>query len=171
MGKVIEYLGRYTHRVAISNCRLLQIQDSKVSFSWRDYRDHSREKVMTISATEFIRRFMLHILPHGFRKIRHFGIFASRDKSARMKLCRELTSTSFFAPAPASTLDKLRKMLGRDLTSALAAGLALLPERLPTAQLYNFYLPLHWGGGDYTLLLGSVFYTCRSFTPSFYLYS
>ena len=71
VGKVIEYLGRYTHRIAISNSRLLQVQDSKVSFSWRDYRDHSRKKVMTLSAAEFIRRFMLHVLPPGFCKIRH----------------------------------------------------------------------------------------------------
>lgn len=74
---VIEYLGRYTHRVAISNARILQIKDNKVHFVWKDYKQHGRTKVMKLEAEEFINRFMLHILPCGFYKIRYYGIFAN----------------------------------------------------------------------------------------------
>jgi len=71
---VVEYLGRYTHRVAISNNRIISLKNGNVTFKWRDYRDHSRWKLMTLSAVEFIRRFLLHVLPHGFMKIRHLWI-------------------------------------------------------------------------------------------------
>jgi hypothetical protein len=74
---VIEYLGRYTHRVAISNARILEIADDKVHFVWKDYKQNGRTKVMKIKAVEFINRFMLHILPCGFYKIRYYGIFAN----------------------------------------------------------------------------------------------
>lgn len=112
--KVIDYLGRYTHRVALANSRILQVQDHSVAFSWRDYRDRNRKKIMKLDALEFIRRFMLHILPPGFRKIRHFGILASRDKSNKISLCRKLTATSFSVTSPISVIDSLRKMLGND---------------------------------------------------------
>jgi hypothetical protein len=88
--KVIAYLGRYTHRVAISNNRILRCENGLVTFSWRDYKDSNTIKEMTVSAVEFIRRFMLHILPGGFRKIRHYGVVTSRDKSKRIALCRKL---------------------------------------------------------------------------------
>ena len=74
---VIEYLGRYTHRVAISNARLLKIEDEKIHFVWKDYRQNGMTKVMKIKAVEFINRFMLHVLPCGFYKIRYYGIFAN----------------------------------------------------------------------------------------------
>lgn len=92
--KVISYLGRYTHRVAISNSRIMDMRDGKVTYRWRDYADGNKMKIMTVTAEEFIRRFLLHILPAGFRKIRHDGIFAFRNKSARMALCRRLTHTN-----------------------------------------------------------------------------
>ena len=75
--QVIEYLGRYTHRVAISNARILEIAGDKVHFVWKDYRQNGRSKVMKIKAVEFINRFMLHVLPCGFYKIRYYGIFAN----------------------------------------------------------------------------------------------
>lgn len=75
--QVIEYLGRYTHKVAISNHRLLSIDDDKVSFRYKDYADGSQQKTMTLEATEFLRRFCLHILPPGFRKIRYYGFLAN----------------------------------------------------------------------------------------------
>jgi len=78
--QVIEYLGRYTHKVAISNHRLQSITNDQVSFTYKDYREDSKTKVMTLKATEFLRRFCLHILPKGFRKIRHYGILSSRNK-------------------------------------------------------------------------------------------
>jgi hypothetical protein len=78
--QVLNYLGRYTHRVAISNNRLLNIEQGKVTFRWKDYRHHDRQKVMTLEADEFIRRFLLHVLPHGFQRYRQ----------ARLALCRQL---------------------------------------------------------------------------------
>jgi|ERR1035437_4175300 Putative transposase/Transposase zinc-binding domain len=84
--KVIEYLGRYTHRVAISNARIVNIADDKVHFIWKDYRQNGRTKIMKIKAVEFINRFMMHVLPCGFYKIRYYGIFAN-------KLCNDLLDT------------------------------------------------------------------------------
>jgi len=78
--QVIEYLGRYTHKVAISNHRLSGLEGEKVSFSYKDYSDGGKAKTLTLDSVEFLRRFCLHILPHGFRKIRHYGILASRNK-------------------------------------------------------------------------------------------
>ena len=86
---VVEYLGRYTHRVAISNNRIIAVQDGKVTFSWKDYRDGNRRKVMTLTADEFIRRFLLHVLPKGFNKIRHFGYLGSRYRAVKLGLCRK----------------------------------------------------------------------------------
>jgi hypothetical protein len=86
---VLKYLARYTHRVAISNGRLLRLDHGQVSFRWRDSKDHSRIKTMTLNATEFIRRFLLHVLPSGFVKIRHFGFLANRNRAARLSLCRQ----------------------------------------------------------------------------------
>jgi len=112
--KVIDYLGRYTHRVAISNNRIVGMNDGMVSFNWRDYSDSNKIKLMTLSADEFIRRFLLHVLPPGFRKIRHFGIFASKDKSTRINLCKRLTGTKIVLSVIRSITDKLSKILGKD---------------------------------------------------------
>ena len=107
---VLKYLARYTHRVAISNGRLLSLEHGKVSFRWRDSKDHSRIKTMTLSATEFIRRFLLHVLPSGFVKIRHFGFLANRNRSARLSLCRELLNAPPPTKAPTDLLtdDQIR---------------------------------------------------------------
>jgi len=130
--KVITYLARYTHRVAISNSRILTLTDGKVTFSWRDYRDRNKQKNMTVTAVEFIRRFMLHILPSGFRKIRHYGILAARDKSARNSLCKKLTRTDAPETAtPASAIDKLRKMLGADFDLCPCCGIGHLSRASP----------------------------------------
>lgn len=91
--QVIEYLGRYTHRVAISNHRLLKIEAGNVTFSWKDYKDDYSVKQLTLSATEFIRRFLLHILPSGFQRIRHFGYLSNRSKE-KLALCRRLLGVS-----------------------------------------------------------------------------
>jgi hypothetical protein len=87
---VIRYLARYTHRVAISNGRLTEITDREVTFRWRDSADSNRQKLMTLDAISFIRRFLLHILPAGFVKIRHFGFMANRNRRAAVVLCRSL---------------------------------------------------------------------------------
>jgi hypothetical protein len=83
--QVLKYLARYTHRVAISNSRILSIEDSKVTFLWKDYADGDKTKVMTLAATEFIRRFLLHILPAGFVRIRQYGFLANRARKAEAR--------------------------------------------------------------------------------------
>ena len=86
--QVLAYLGRYTHRVAIANSRLVAMTDATVSFRWKDYRHEGRNKVMTLDAGEFMRRFLLHVLPPGFHRIRHFGLLANGHRAARLALCR-----------------------------------------------------------------------------------
>jgi len=93
---VLEYLGRYTHRVAISNQRILAHDEETVSFSWKDYRHHHKRKTMTLTAEEFLRRFLLHALPRGFQRIRHYGLFANRSRRSNLSRCRRLLA----APEP-----------------------------------------------------------------------
>jgi hypothetical protein len=90
--QAIEYLGRYTHRVAISNQRLLSLEGGKVSFQWKDYRHENKQnsKTMTLEAGEFIRRFLIHTLPPGFQRIRHFGFLANCHRKVKLALCRQL---------------------------------------------------------------------------------
>ncbi len=88
--QVLKYLARYTHRVAISNRRLLSMEDGRVTFEYKDYADGNQSKVMTLEATEFIRRFLLHILPSGFVRIRQFGFLANRARGKKLALCRAL---------------------------------------------------------------------------------
>ena len=87
---VIKYLARYTHRVAISNGRLLEMRDGQVLFRWRDSADGNQQKLMRLDAVEFMRRFLLHVLPSGFVKIRHFGFLANRNRREALQLCRSL---------------------------------------------------------------------------------
>lgn len=88
--QVLQYLARYTHRVAISNGRLLSLQNGRVLFRWRDSKDHNQMKETSLEAVEFIRRFLLHVLPSGFVKIRHFGFLSNRNRKAMVQHCREL---------------------------------------------------------------------------------
>ncbi len=94
--QVLQYLGRYTHRVAISNHRLVELADGKVRFHWKDYRHDSRNKVMHLDGQEFIRRFLLHVLPPGFQRIRHYGFLGNRYRAVKLARCRALLA----APAP-----------------------------------------------------------------------
>lgn len=87
---VLKYLGRYTHRVAISNDRILDIKDYKITFKWRDYKDNNKEKIMVLLSDEFIRRFITHILPPAFVKIRHYGINSNRNINTKLKRCKIL---------------------------------------------------------------------------------
>jgi len=101
--RVLAYLARYTHRVAIANSRLLSLDDHHVRISWKDYRQNGQSKVMTLGVAEFIRRFLLHTLPDGFHRIRHYGFLANAERSAKIALCRRLldsckTSTSSAPP-------------------------------------------------------------------------
>ena len=109
--RVLKYLARYTHRVAISNQRLLRFEHGQVTFRYRDYADPStarRIKTMTLSAEEFLRRFAEHVLPKGFVKIRHYGLLGQRHRDKRLALCRSLLGAMTMAvlaiaPAPADT--------------------------------------------------------------------
>ncbi len=87
---VLKYLARYTHRVAISNHRLVSLQDGRVTFRYKDYADDHRSKTMTLSADEFLRRFSQHVLPKGFVKMRHYGLLANRHREERLDVCRRL---------------------------------------------------------------------------------
>jgi len=88
--QVLDYVGRYTHRVAISNNRILDIDDGKVTFSWKDYRDDNAKKTMTLGADEFIRRFLLHVLPLGLQRIRYYGFMGNRHRQEKLEQCRKL---------------------------------------------------------------------------------
>ena len=92
--QVLNYLGRYTHRVAIANSRLVNVTDHDVAFRWRDYRQHGKAKIMTLKAHEFIRRFLLHALPDGFHRIRHYGFLANGHRGRKLALCRKLPATT-----------------------------------------------------------------------------
>jgi hypothetical protein len=94
--QVLAYLGRYTHRVAIANSRLVSMTETNVAFRWKDYRHHGKSKVMTLAADEFIRRFLLHTLPDGFHRIRHYGFLANGHRAEKLALCRKLLD----APPP-----------------------------------------------------------------------
>lgn len=120
---VLSYLGRYTHRVAISNHRILRVQDNAVSFKWRDYRDNSKEKVMTLPAGEFMRRFLLHVLPPGFTKIRHYGFLASAAKRRKLALCKKLTGAKSNPIIKLSAMELMKKLTGRDITICAVCGI------------------------------------------------
>ena len=100
--QVLDYVGRYTHRVAISNNRLLDIENGQVSFTWKDYRDNNRQKIMPLSAAEFIRRFLLHVLPDGFQRIRYYGFLSNRYRQQKLAQCRQLLGM----PTPEDTPDQ-----------------------------------------------------------------
>ena len=87
---VLQYLARYTHRVAISNHRLLSVNESEVRFRWRDYKNHNKKRTMTLTGEEFLRRFLQHVLPKGFPRIRYFGWLANRKRGRLLPLCRVL---------------------------------------------------------------------------------
>jgi len=99
--QVLAYLGRHTHRVAIANSRLISITDEAVTLLWKDYRHHAKRKIMTLGTDEFIRRFLLHTLPDGFHRIRHYGFLANRHRTAKLALCRKLLDVPPSDPAPA----------------------------------------------------------------------
>jgi hypothetical protein len=117
-GKALDYLGRYTHRVAVSNHRILDVQDGKVAFSYRDRRDNGKKKIARIEAHEFIRRFLLHVVPDGFMRIRHYGFLANSCKKQALAKCRQLLGQPPEAPQTPekTTAQKMLELTGRDIT-------------------------------------------------------
>ena len=116
--QVFRYLGRYSHRVAVSNSRLLALEDGQVSFRWKDYADDHRIKVMRLPADEFLRRFLLHVLPKRFVRIRHYGLFAGRNVSTQLARCQQLLGMpAIEQPLERSCSDWVRQWTGQDLHS------------------------------------------------------
>ncbi len=113
----LQYLGRYTHRIAISNHRIISVCDGTVSFRWRDYSDADKQKVMTVTTAEFIRRFLLHVLPQRFVKIRHYGLLANKTRKASLVLCRQLLGSPVATEVQSLTLrERLVAITGFDIT-------------------------------------------------------
>ena len=136
--KAIDYLGRYTHRVAITNHRLISDNDGKVSFRYKDYSsaDPQKQRTMTLNADEFIRRFLLHAIPPGFQRIRHYGLCANRNREANLELCRKLLQAPQPSPlaAPGAKESPLIQAVSRCLICKLGTMLRqmkLYPIRWP----------------------------------------
>jgi Putative transposase/Transposase zinc-binding domain len=119
--QVLDYVGRYTHRVAISNNRLLDIEEGQVRFKWKDYRHGDQIKTMALDADEFIRRFLMHVLPAGFHRIRYYGFLGNRHRSERLTRCRQLLdmTTTEVRADPHSTAkgyrERYQQLTGRSL--------------------------------------------------------
>lgn len=137
---VLEYLGRYTHRVAISNNRLLDFADGQVAFQWKDYRQESKPKLMRLDAEEFTRRFLLHVLPSGFQRIRHYGLLANCHREVKLEQCRQLLQAPPAPPSeePLDYLDRYQRLTGMSLRDCPQCGNAqmvriesFLPGTLP----------------------------------------
>lgn len=120
--RVLKYLSRYTHRVAIANHRLVSIEHGVVRFRWRDYAHHNQVRVMALPAAEFLRRFLLHVVPSGFMRIRHFGLLANRHRAAKLARCRRL-----LAPPPEVEVDRCDSAA----PSAEASGSPAEPKPCP----------------------------------------
>jgi ribosomal protein L32 len=130
---VLGYLGRYTHRIAITNHRIVGVENGRVSFLWKDYADSNKQKVMTLDASEFIRRFLLHVLPDGFVKIRHFGFLSNRHRKACLEACRMLLGVKGPEPASSETWqESLLRITGIDVTRC-----PLCEGRMRRKELYR----------------------------------
>ena len=131
---VLDYFGRYTHRIAISNNRLLNVSNAQVTFTYRDRRDQNKQKLMTLTADEFIRRFLLHVVPHSFVRIRHFGFLANRAKMKDLPRCRELLGIPV-QDSPPQPEEKSTEDFIHDLTGlAIGACPACQNGRLRVAE-------------------------------------
>ncbi len=135
--QVLDYLGRYTHRIAISNHRLRQVKNGQVTFDYRDRKDGNKVKTTTIPATEFMRRFLLHVVPSAFCRIRHFGFLANRVKHQQLQRCRQLLDqkpeTVAVPTVPVNARDQLLRLTGIDVSKCpqCQLGTMHIQERLP----------------------------------------
>jgi hypothetical protein len=127
---VLHYLARYTHRVAISNHRLLTVTDNQVAFRWKDYAHRSKQRIMTLSPEEFLRRFLQHVLPRGFPRIRYFGWMANRTRGEMIPLCRRL----LHQPSPAT--DAALSSQPATWPCPRCQGPMYVIERLTAAQIF-----------------------------------
>lgn len=134
---VIKYLGQYTHRIAISNYRLLKLDGEKVHFKYRDPKDPSKKRTMVLHVKEFMRRFLLHVLPLKFTRIRHFGLFGSRYKKDRIKLIRELLNIGQPEVREESWKDLLRRLTGLDADQCPHCEAGTLETRYRMSPFYS----------------------------------
>jgi hypothetical protein len=143
--QVLQYLGRYTHRVAIANQRLRTLQDGQVTFQWRDYRHPQHPKRMCLQAAEFIRRFLLHVLPSRFQRIRYYGLLSPAGRRTKLALCRSLLGALAIPspPAPATYQERYEKLTGRSLWECPVChrGCMRLQERLPPSSRFQDPVP------------------------------
>src|SRR5271169_5815864 len=135
--RVLDYLGRYTHRVAISNHRLKELNDGHVRFTYKDYKHEQQQKVMTLSADEFLRRFLLHVLPDSFQRIRHYGLLGNRHRAERLARCRELLAMPAPIPPPRRDYrERCRQLSGHDpLQCPLCNGTMVRIAMVPAGGL------------------------------------
>jgi hypothetical protein len=132
--QVLSYLARYTHRVAISNHRLVAFEHQRVSFRWRDYAHGGKNKIMTVTAYEFLRRYLLHVLPKGLVRIRHFGLFANRRRAASLQRCRSLLGAELRAEPPAAEVCQL--------PCPLCSGTMIMVQRITAQDLRYALIPV-----------------------------
>ena len=141
--QVLAYLGRYTHRVAIANTRLVALEDGQVSFRWKDYRHHDKPKLMTLGAEEFLRRFLLHALPDGFHRIRHYGLLANHQRGAKLALCRRLLDVEApQAPIKLGYREHVRQLTGRALDVCRLCGGTMIAIGRRSAQQLAAHTPM-----------------------------
>ncbi len=132
--RVIEYLSRYSHKSAIYNNRLVSMDDSSVTFRYRDYKDDNKVRLMSLDAMEFIRRFLLHVLPSGFQKIRYYGFLCNRNRNSKLRICFLLTGTPVKPRVKLSFRELILKVSGVDVSICPHCGgnwcqvLSLFPE-------------------------------------------
>jgi hypothetical protein len=138
---VLHYLARYTHRVAISNHRLIGMEDGKVTFRWKDYAHGGKKRKMTLAAEEFIRRFLLHVLPKGLVRIRHYGWMANRCRGERAALCRTLLAAAPPAPVTATTADPPRGRKCPVCGGAIEVVEMIVPRELSHRRLSRIRVP------------------------------
>jgi hypothetical protein len=140
--KVMDYLGRYTHRVALSNDRLVKLEDNQVTFRWRDSADNNKIKFLTLEAFEFIRRFLLHVLPNQFVKIRYYGIMSHRSRKTKLSRCKKLLGVAASEETKEvpkeSWQDLLTRITGMDSTICPHCGKGKMIQR-------EILLPQHNG--------------------------
>ncbi len=143
---VLEYFSRYVHRVAIANHRLVSMEDGIVTFRYRDYADNDKVKLMSLSAGEFLRRFLLHVLPKGFMRVRHYGLLSNRNRKYLLPLCRMLLGAEQTRPEPTEDWQKLMlRLTGKDMTLCPKCGKGhmvryrrILPQRIEVFARYRY---------------------------------
>jgi hypothetical protein len=153
---VVQYLSRYTHKTAIYNNRLDSMDEETVTFRYRDYKAESKVKTMKLDAMEFMRRFMLHVLPSGFQRIRYYGFLSNCNRKTKLRKCMRLTRTAIKPREKLTAKELIMKVTGVDISVCSSCGgnwhqvLTIHPGQwIMGLKLHtSFYRCLFWGGGS-----------------------